>query len=325
MKFMTMQSVPTGPGQAPGGFNHPYFQTLLMMVGEFLCLIAYYLTRSAKDAATPTQAPNYIFAIACMFDWAATTLVNMAYFVIAASVVQMTRGAIVIFTCLFSVVFLGRRQYGYHLLGVALVFGGITLVSLSAFINPAPAAHGVATVSASAKMFGIGLCIFAQVFQASMLVYEEKIMSQYTIAPLQVVGMEGLFGIIFGVILLCFLNFFHTENTATAFYQMQTSMPLLFAVIGSIFSIAFFNFSGVTVTQRASCVARSTIDVSRTIIIWGVELMLGWNHFNTLQLAGFVMLAAGTLVYNRIVVIPIASLEAPPEAMGIAGGKKAEP
>ena len=37
--------------------------------------------------------------------------VNMAYMFIAASVVQMTRGAIVIFTCLFSVVFLGKRQH----------------------------------------------------------------------------------------------------------------------------------------------------------------------------------------------------------------------
>eukprot|EP00971_Amphidinium_carterae_P081864 1619428-Amphidinium_carterae.1 len=35
--------------------------------------------------------------------------------------VQMTRGAIVIFTALFSVVLLGRKQYAYHLAGVAMV------------------------------------------------------------------------------------------------------------------------------------------------------------------------------------------------------------
>merc|ERR1719218_575142 len=101
--------------------------------------------------------------------------------------------------------------------------------------------------------------------------------------------------------LLAFLNAMHIENTHGAIYQISHSTPLLCAVIGSIFSIAFFNFSGVTVTQKASAVARSTIDVSRTIIIWAVELGMGWNTFNALQLTGFVVLALGTMIYNRLI------------------------
>merc|ERR1719386_539150 len=123
--------------------------------------------------------------------------------------------------------------------------------------------------------------------------------------------MEGAFGILFGVVLLCGLNAFHLENTPGAVYQITHSKPLLTAVIGSIFSIAFFNFSGVTVTQKASCVARSTIDVSRTIIIWAVELSLGWNGFNALQLAGFVVLALGTMIYNRIIVFSFLDTDNP--------------
>merc|ERR550532_1350427 len=102
------------------------------MIGEFLCLIAYYTGRGfqGKEAAPPSpDAPKYIFMAACLMDWTATTLVNMAYVVIPASIVQMTRGAIVIFTCLFSVAFLRRRQHGFHVAGVLLVFTGITLVS----------------------------------------------------------------------------------------------------------------------------------------------------------------------------------------------------
>merc|ERR1719316_1246292 len=115
--------------------------------------------------------------------------------------------------------------------------------------------------------------------------------------------MEGTFGIIFGVILLGFLNVMKYENTGGAIYQISHSTPLLVAVVGSIFSIAFFNFSGVTVTQQASAVARSTIDVSRTIIIWAFELAMGWNSFNFLQLAGFVGVAVGAMLYNRLIVI----------------------
>lgn len=301
MKFMVMQKVPTGPGETAEGFDQPYFQTLLMMVGEFLCLIAFYCTR---DQTTPdtSDVPKSIFAVACIFDWTATTLVNMAYVCIPASVVQMTRGAIVIFTCILSVFFLGRRQHKYHIFGVGFVALGITLVSLSTFFNPSHGVNSTSNVSGWTKLFGISLCLGAQVFQASMLVYEEKIMSKYTVPPLLVVGFEGMFGIIFGVTLLAFLNGMHYENTPGALYQISHATPLLCAVVGSIFSIAFFNFSGVTVTQKASAVSRSTIDVSRTILIWAVELSLGWNNFNMLQLAGFFVLALGTMIYNRLIV-----------------------
>lgn len=302
MKFMVMQQVPTSFGAKGVGFDHPYFQSLLMMIGEFLCLIAYYLSTSKKEVEKSKAVPNYIFMVACLLDWTATTLVNMAYVIIPASIVQMTRGSIVIFTCILSVTFLGRRQLRSHIAGVVLVFLGISLVSLSAFFNPAAASEQ--GPSASMKMFGLSLCIIAQVFQAFMLVWEEKIMSKYTVQPLQVVGMEGTFGFLFGIVLLVFLNRFHIESSSEAIYQMTHSVPLAAAVFGSIFSVAFFNFAGVSVTQQASATARSTIDVSRTILIWGIELALRWNTFNMLELCGFVVLAAGTLIYNRLIVIP---------------------
>lgn len=301
MKFMVMQKVPLGPGGVATGFDHPYFQSLLMMLGEFLCLIVYLSSRKTeKEAAAVAGVPKSVFFFACLFDWTATTLVNMAYGLIAASVVQMTRGAIVIFTCALSMLVLKRRQYKYHMVGVFMVFIGITLVSLSTFYNPSH--HSTDSPGSSrAKILGISLCIGAQIFQASMLVYEESIMSKYPAPPLLVVGMEGTFGIGVGVVLLSILNPMGIESTPNALYQMGHSTPLLMAVVASIFSIAFFNFSGVTVTQQASCVARSTIDVSRTVLIWIVELALGWNSFNALQLSGFVTLAIGAMIYNRLI------------------------
>merc|ERR1719316_1988326 len=111
----------------------------------------------------------------------------------------------------------------------------------------------------------------------------------------------------------------NVESTPAAIYQMSHSHPLLAAIVGSIFSIAFFNFSGVTVTQQASAVARSTIDVSRTIIIWGFELAMGWNSFNFLQLAGFIGVALGAMLYNRLIVISF--LEPPEEATLLTADK----
>ena len=70
------------------------------------------------------------------------------------------------------------------------------------------------------------------------------------------------------------------------------------------FSIASFNAFGVSVTKNASSAQRSTIDTSRTVLIWVVQLILGAEHFDWLQLVGFILLVLGTLVYNEILVVP---------------------
>merc|ERR550514_1638101 len=103
-----------------------------MMVGELLCLVVFFATvrrgvdkvRGASQALMTAAPPSWIFLVPTCCDWTATTLVNMAYLMLPASVIQMTRGAIVIFTCAFSMAFLGRRQHCFHFVGVGLVVIG---------------------------------------------------------------------------------------------------------------------------------------------------------------------------------------------------------
>merc|ERR1719409_1523800 len=133
----------------------------------------------------------------------------------------MTRGSIVIFTCLFSVIFLGKRQALYQYVGVGLVCLGVTIVAYSA-LNLGEA---VSELNLMHTFLGLGLCVGAQLFQASMLVYEEKVLGQtdYHVEPLQMVGMEGLWGCIIGFFLLIGLNYTGIEKTNEAIYQMSTN------------------------------------------------------------------------------------------------------
>jgi len=43
-------------------------------------------------------------------------------------------------------------------------------------------------------------------------------------------------------------------------------------IILGVLTIACFNVCGVSVTKYVSCLARSVVDVSRTVIVWGVGL-----------------------------------------------------
>jgi hypothetical protein len=85
-----------------------------------------------------------------------------------------------------------------------------------------------------------------------------------------------------------------------------------------VFSIATFNVTGVTVTKYINSLARSICDVTRTVIVWIVGILVtvtaGVNKPNYkwelisggaigLQLVGFAVLILGNLIYNRIVKI----------------------
>lgn len=301
LKFQHMQHVPMKSGGEAMPFDQPILQACFMMIGETLCLLVYFIVsrNEPKEKDDGKKAPTWVFLVPCCCDLTATALMCAGLAFVAVSVVQMCRGTIVIFVCLMSWMFLGRTQKSFQLAGVLLVTVGIVLVALSAFSG------GSETSSLGTSLSkGIALVIFAQVFQAGMFVYEEKIMSQYSVEPLQVVGMEGVLGVFVSGILMGAMHLLGWNDIRGALYQIQNSPHLVITILLSMVAVAVFNFSGATVTQRSSATARTTIKIASTICIWGVELAAGWNVFKSLQLFGFVFVAAGTLIYNRIVAAP---------------------
>jgi hypothetical protein len=90
---------------------------------------------------------------------------------------------------------------------------------------------------------------------------------------------------------------------------------LIFCILG-IISIATFNITGVTVTKYINALARSICDVTRTILVWIVGILVTvtaghiypnyrWEIVDGLaigiQLIGFIVLVLGNLIYNGII------------------------
>lgn len=73
----------------------------------------------------------------------------------------------------------------------------------------------------------------------------------------------------------------------------------------SIVTISGFNVTGIMITKYASAAQRSTIDTSRTLVIWLIFLYAGTETFMVGELAGFALLVLGTLVYNEIIEVPL--------------------
>src|ERR1700689_3609547 len=96
----------------------------------------------------------------------------------------------------------------------------------------------------------------------------------------------------------------HFENVPDAFVQMKNSGIVMTAVLGNTFSIAFFNYFGISVTKTMSATTRMVLDSMRTFAIWGISLAIGWQDFQYLQIIGFIILLLGTCIYNKIFWVP---------------------
>lgn len=77
------------------------------------------------------------------------------------------------------------------------------------------------------------------------------------------------------------------ENVIDALYQIKNSWQILVSILGTIVSIAFFNYAGISVTKEISATTRMVLDSVRTVVIWVVSLAIGWQPFQPLQLVIF--------------------------------------
>lgn len=95
------------------------------------------------------------------------------------------------------------------------------------------------------------------------------------------------------------------ENVLDAFKQIDANLLILvalggeishfqafilylnFCFSGTVVSIAFFNFAGISVTKEINATTRMVLDSVRVLAIWGVSLAVGWQDFILLQVRHF--------------------------------------
>jgi drug/metabolite transporter (DMT)-like permease len=313
-------------------FAQPVFQTAQMFVAEGLCWLIYlgtkqtrkseesssseYIPVSGTGDSEPPISPKLhgkkllLLSIPACFDICGTTLMNVGLFLIPVSIFQMTRGAVVLFVGLFSTVFLKHVITVKQWMGLFTVSCGVFLVGLSAALNGSSqvGSNDTSQETSWEVVVGILLILVGQVFTASQFVVEEFILEKYSLEPIKVVAWEGTFGTIVTVVGSLFIySLFGGMRGASVFdlgqgfMQVVNNKSLIISSMTIMLSLATFNFCGLSVTRCLSATSRSTIDTCRTLGIWAVSLMIGWESFRFLQLVGFGLLVYGTLLFNGLV------------------------
>ncbi|XP_028997553.1 solute carrier family 35 member F6 [Betta splendens] len=294
-------------------FSHPFVQAVGMFLGEFCCLAVFYILlcydrRSPEPRMNQGQSFNpLLFLPPALCDMTATSIMYVALNMTSASSFQMLRGAVIIFTGLLSVAFLGRRLERSQWLGIMITILGLVVVGLADFFS----GHKDDSRKITDIITGDLLIIMAQIIAAVQMVLEEKFVYKHDVHPLRAVGTEGLFGFFILSLLLIPMYFIYVgnfsdnprhvlEDALDAFCQIGHRPLILLALLGNTVSIAFFNFAGISVTKEISATTRMVLDSLRTLVIWVVSLALGWEQFHGLQVLGFIVLLLGTALYNGL-------------------------
>ncbi|XP_028808986.1 solute carrier family 35 member F6-like [Denticeps clupeoides] len=312
-KWADMFSAPGCSDVPKHSFSHPFVQAVGMFLGEFACLFVFY-TLLCRDRRSPEPQMNpgpsfnpLLFLPPALCDMTGTSIMYVALNMTSASSFQMLRGAVIIFTGLLSVAFLGRRLVPSQWLGIFVTILGLVVVGLADFVS----GHHDDSHKLSEVITGDLLIIMAQIIVAVQMVLEEKFVYKHDVHPLRAVGTEGFFGFVILSLLLIPMYFIPVgsfgqnprqvlEDALDAFCQIGWQPVIMVALLGNTVSIAFFNFAGMSVTKEISATTRMVLDSLRTVVIWAVSLALGWEVFHGLQILGFLILLLGAALYNGL-------------------------
>ncbi|XP_071945638.1 solute carrier family 35 member F6-like isoform X1 [Antedon mediterranea] len=320
-KWADLLTSPGRNGDDSRAFDHPFLQACGMFLGEMACLATFKIIWAYKkrkeipyDVGPQTFTP-FVMMPPALCDMCGTSIMYVGLTLTYASSFQMLRGSVIIFTGLLSVAFLGRRLSFHHWVGMFLVLVGLALVGVADIVFKEEDSKDLNNI-----ITGDLLIIMAQVITAIQMVIEEKFLSKHKIPALQAVGWEGVFGFCVLSVLLVPFFYIHVGSLSTlpehrledaidGFIQLGNNKLLIVATLGNMISIAFFNFSGISVTKEMSATTRMVLDSLRTIVIWCFSLAVGWEDFSGiagfLQLLGFVILISGTCFYNNVVFVPL--------------------
>ena len=166
-------------------------------------------TRAAGEAQLKTNPNPLLLAIPASCDFCGSTLMFIALTMVPASVYQMMRGFINVVTPILSIIFLKKRYYIHHWIAVAFIVLGVAEVGwvAIAFEDSSEEASG------GSMAFGILLILIAQLFTGAMFIVEEKLLGDYYVDPMKVVGLEGMWGLCYYLALLPVMQAIHCTGT----------------------------------------------------------------------------------------------------------------
>lgn len=310
----------------PRPFYHPFIQTFVMFIAEATCLVAFYIAyavspkfkaehdneeQEAIQEGLQTENVWWKAAFPALCDISGTGLQLVAMNFMDQSVFVMLRGGSPVIIAMLTVIFLKRVLVKAQILGLGLVVLGVTVVGVNTFIH--------ADHTTSPNLVAGVICCFLSMFGSGIqAIVEEKILRRNHIHPLKLVGFEGIFGLLFNVVVLVIASYVpcdvnnvqacnangYVEDVWSAVNGIFSHTALFVWVFVSMVSLGLTNFFAMTVTKVASALTRAVLAITVLVLVWVYSLLFMGAQWFWLQFGGFLTLVIGNLVYQKIIKIP---------------------
>ncbi|KAJ0406446.1 hypothetical protein ATCC90586_001925 [Pythium insidiosum] len=301
-----------------------------MRTGETSALLESQATQELDGGRVSLKTVGAV-ALPSLLDLLQTVFANVGLLWISSSVYQMARGSVIIFSAVLSVKLMNKRLYAYHYASIGLVAVSVALVGWAGTSTSSSASESAASSNA---VLGLVFIIMAQLLTALQIVVEEHMMLSLNVSPMLLVGLEGLWGLVFYVLLVPVLSLTPPGTSAFSkiwhedFYDSIVKIgnsPTLMALIAAyVVAVGTLNVTANYVTKHLSAVMRSIAETLRTLGVWMLGLFVyyvvqwrganspgeAWTLWSWVELAGFVLMVYGTLSYKKLVQLPAPALYA---------------
>lgn len=280
-------------------FAHPLLKINVLFLGEILCMIAFFVAYHVLKRRTDSSLEENVMTKGArrfnpLFLWPpavlnmiSSSLILFGLILTSPSSFQMISCSVIIFVVLLSICIFKRKLKVYEWIGLVLIILGLTLIGFS------QSKDRVKDELSGDIMIAVG-----QFLAACQYIYEEAAVVRLDVPPLQLVGLEGIFGFIILTIFIFMLEFFplleifHGLNSSNTVVNSLDAMiqifnnPLIVAPLLIFFlSVPFYSFSGIYITKELSATTRIIFDSFKVIIVWIFSVALSWQEYHPIQVS----------------------------------------
>jgi drug/metabolite transporter (DMT)-like permease len=318
MQFITFTALSRTTSENMEGkevaFRRSFFVAFVLFVSVMGSFIPYIYVKMKDPKGVSSITPKVMMRV-CLSgfcDFLAQTFVIMSNANIPVSLLMILKGSRALFSAGLSLTMLKKKLHAYQWVSIAICLIGLSLASLGSYLSK--------TTSSSNLFMGVGLVLAAEAFRSVRIVYDEKMMKVYKYDPFMIIGLEGFVGTICSGCALITVNFLSgsdmgsVENFENTIYMINHSDILLVLLILLPIWVNSMYISGCLVTKIISAVYNAIVTVATVVVCWAYELLIyylvdkkygdPWTPYSFIQLAGFGLIVASTLMYDATWKLP---------------------
>lgn len=193
--------------------------------------------------------------------------------------------------------------------GVAIVVVGLIFIGLADMLSKGEKASSTETTNSNDRAIGIMLVIGQSILSVLQDMAEELFMQAADFPPTLLLGMEGIFGLVFGIILYVALGPIFGERPTETLQLLQETPSMIGYATGLVLLFTITGIFNIKATEVTSSMTRNVWKNLRTVLVWIVALMIFYVGGNSelgeewlipesfFILIGFLVMVAGILLY----------------------------